>query len=240
MRIIVKSLIALAMVASAAPSFAQEIIVTAQRRAPNNYDGGYASGVVATQRPIINLKRTADYVVQPVRLTGDTRDAIARMNDLNATLRNMIAGAPKSGVEMALGDYVIEPLTLANYRGLTYAGDGRPDTSVTTFLIKVKLVPGMDLPAAKAQIARFVDSVDKVGRSTLTVMGEPTLSVVNPDQYRGQIADLIAADSATMAAKFGPGYGVDVTGLDRPVEWARAGLLEVFLYLPSTYTVTRN
>ena len=240
MRIIVKGLIVLAMLASAAPAFAQEMIVTAQRRAQNDYNGGYANGVVATQRPIINLKRTADYVVQPVRLTGDARDATVRMNDVNATLRNMIAGASKAGVEMATGDYVVEPLTVANYRNLTYGGDGRPDTSTTTFLVKLKLVPGMDIAAAKAQIKRFVDSVDKTGRSTLTVMGEPTLSVVNPDQYRGQIADLIAADAATMKVKFGPDYGVVVTGLDRPVEWARAGPLEVFLYLPSTYTITRN
>lgn len=240
MRIIVSSLIAFAMLASAAPAFAQEMIVTAQRRAQSDYNGGYANGVVATQRPIINLKRTADYVVQPVRLTGDTRDATVRKNDLNATLRNMIAGAPKAGVELATGDYVVEPLTLTNYGALNYASDGRPDTSMTTFLVKVKLVPGMDLAAAKTQITRFVDSVTKVGRSTLMVVGEPTLSVVNPDQYRGQIADLIAADAATMTVKFGTGYGVVVTGLDRPVEWARAGPVEVFLYLPSTYTVTRN
>ena len=98
----------------------------------------------------------------------------------------------------------------------------------------------MDIAAAKAQIGHFVDAVAKTGRSTLTVMGEPTLSVVNPDQYRGQIADLIAADAATMKVKFGPDYGVNVSGLDRPVEWARAGPVDVVLYLPSTYTVTRK
>lgn len=240
MRIIVKGLLVLAAVASAAPALTQEIIVTAQRRAPNSYDGGYASGVVATQRPIINLKRTADYVVQTVRLTGDTREAGKRMEDLNATLRNAVGAAGKGGVELATGDYVVAPLTLNNYQNLTYAGDGRPDTSQTSFLVKVKLTAGMDLATAKAQIARFVGGVVTVGRSTLTVWGDPTLSVVNPDQYRGAIADLIAADAATMAAKFGPGYGVDVTGLDRPVEWARAGPTEVFLYLPSAYIVRRN
>ncbi len=241
MRIIAKSLIAVAMLATAAPALAQEMIVTASRRSANDYNNsGYVNGVIAAQRSIINLKRTADYVVQPVRLTGDTRDAIARMNDINTTLHNMIDGAGKGGVELATGDYLVEPLTLANYRRLTYVGDGRPDTSTTTFLVKVKLAPGMDIAAAKAQIERFVGSVAKVGRSTLVTVGEPTLSVVNPDQYRGQIADLIAADAAVMKAKFGPDYGVDVTGLDRPVEWARAGPTEVFLYLPSTYTVTRR
>ncbi|WP_296611166.1 TonB-dependent receptor [Sphingomonas sp.] len=240
MRIIVYSLTAVAILAGTVPATAQEVIVTAQRRAAGDYNGGYANGVVSAQRPIITLKRSADYIVRSVKLIGDARDATVRMNDINATLRNMIATAPKAGVELALGDYVVEPLTEANYRNLAYASDGRPDTSMTTFLVKVKLVPDMDIPAAKTKIDRFIDSVAKVGRSTLATTGEPTLSVVNPDQYRGQIADLIAADAAKMSAKFGPAYGVEVTGLDRPVEWARASPLEVFLYLPSTYIVTRR
>lgn len=241
MRIVVNALIAATMLSAAMPSLAQEMIVTASRRGPGEYgNSGYVNGVVTTQRSIITLKRAADYVVQPVRLTGDTRDATARMDDINATLRNMIGGAGKAGVELATGDYVVEPLTLNNYRNLSYGGDGRPDTSMTTFLVKVKLAPGMDLAAAKAQIKRFIDSVTKVGRSTLTASGDPTLSVVNPDQYRGQIADLIAADAAAMKVKFGPDYGVNVTGLDRPVEWARAGPTDVFLFLPSAYIVTRR
>jgi len=239
MRIVFKALIALVAVASAAPAFAQEMIVTGQRRAADNY-GGYSGGVVAASRPIVVLKRTADYVVQTVHVTGDTREAEKRMADLNATLRNAIGQADKSGVELAIGDYVVIPLTLTNYQALNYVSDGRPDTSQTTILVKVKLVPGMTMNAATAQIAKFVAAVSAVGRSSLTVTGDPTLSVVNPDQYRGQIIDLIAADAAVSAGKFGPGYGVAVSGLDRPVEWARGGLLEVFLYLPAAYTVKRD
>lgn len=231
MRIIFKGLVALTLLAAAAPAVAQEVLVTAQRR------DGYVGGMVAAQRPVIHLKRTADYVVQTVWITGDTRDAAKRMEDINATLRNTIGGAAKAGVELAVGDYVIEPLTLTNYRNLSYGGDGRPDTSRTTFLVKVRLTPSLDIPAAKAQIAKFVESVAKVGRTSMTVSGEPTLSVVNPDQYRGAIVDLIAADAAVQAAKFGAGHGVDVSGIDRPVEWARSGLTEVSLYLPASYVV---
>lgn len=240
MRIVLGGVIALCAFATGLPANAQEVIVSAQRRGPGDYNNGNAAGMISAQRPIINLRRPADYIVRSVKLVGDARDATVRMNDINATLRNMIAAAPKAGVELALGDYVVEPLTEANYRNLNYASDGRPDTSMTTFLVKVKLVPGMDIPAAKATIDRFLGSVSKVGRSTLATSGEPTLSIVNPDQYRAQIADLIAADAARMSAKFGPAYGVEVTGLDRPVEWTRASPLDVFLYLPSAYTVTRR
>ncbi|HEY0625013.1 TonB-dependent receptor [Sphingomonas sp.] len=241
MRNLSKALVALVLTANAAPAFAQEVIVTTSRRAPGNF-GTYAVdlAVIPTQRSVISLKRSADYVVQTVWLAGDTREAAKRTEELEATLRNAIDGAGKAGVEIALGDYVVQPLTLTNYKSLSYIGDGRPDTSRATFLVKVRLTPGMSLAAAKAQIAKFVESVAKTGRTTLAVSGEPTLSVVNPDQYRGAIVDLIAADATVQAAKFGATYGVDVSGLDRPVEWARAGATEVFLFLPATYVVRRN
>lgn len=239
MRILFKSLIVISLLAAAAPAFAQEVLVSTQRRGYNS-EGGYTNGVVATGRPILNLEITADYAVMQVRAVGDTRDANVRMADLKAMIRSAIDKAPGSGVELAVGDYAIDPLTLKNYGFLPYSGDGRPDTSVTTFLAKVKLTPGMTIDAAQEKMSRFVASVPKVGRSSMSVSGLPFLSIVNPDQYRGRIIDLIAADAAANAAKFGPGYGVEVTGLDRPVEWARSGAVEVFLYLPSTYTVKKN
>ena len=232
--------IALAMLATAMPALAQEVIVTAQRRNYNASDSGYNNSLPATARPVVNLKRMADYIVLPVRAVNDTRDATTRQNDLNATIRNAIATADKAGVELAIGDYVLERLTLANTTRLTFSGDGRPDTSQTMFLAKIRVTPGMDLNSARERIDQYLAAVSKAGRSRIQSWGEPTLSVVNPDQYRPQIIDLIAADAAASAAKFGPGYGVEVSGLDRPVEWARAGPVEVFLYLPAAYTVRRD
>ncbi|MEG3180682.1 TonB-dependent receptor [Sphingomonas sp. LT1P40] len=239
MRLLSKVLIGGTMLSLAMPALAQEVIVTAQRRGFGG-DGSYSNGVIAASRPIINLKRTADFAVQPVRVVGDARDATARKADLRATIANMIAGAAKAGVELAIGEYVLTPLTLAEYGNLRFSGDGRPDTDQTFFLVKVRLTPGMDIATAKATVARFVEAVAKAGRTQVSISGEPTLSVVNPDQYRGQIIDLIAADAAASAAKFGTGSGVDVTGLDRPVEWARGGPTEVFLFLPSSYTVRKR
>lgn len=240
MRTVSKMLIATTMLGVAVPALGQEVLVTAQRRGYNNGDASYSDGVVASSRPIINLKRTADYAVQTVRVVGDARDSTTRRNDLRATISNMIATAGKAGVELATGNYVLEPLTLARYGNLAFSGDGRPDTDQTSFLAKVRLTPGMTIDAAKAKIAQFVASVSKVGRSQVSATDGLTLSVINPDQYRGQIIDLIAADAALSAAKFGTGSGVDVTGLDRPVEWARGGPTDVFLFLPSTYTVRKR
>ncbi len=65
---------------------------------------------------------------------------------------------------------------------------------------------------------------------------ELTLSVVRPDQYRGAIIEP-AADAHVTAAKMGPDYAIEAKGLERPVEWSRASLTEVFLYVPYEYSV---
>ena len=233
-------ILAVAALATAMPALAQEIVVSAQRRGYNPNDATYSNGVVATSRPIVNLRRPADFVVQTIHVAGDARDFTTRRADLRATVRGMIAGAGRAGVELATGDYVLEPLTGAGVEALPLAGDGRPDTDQTNFLAKVRLTPGMTLASAQAQIARFVAGAAKTGRTQVTVAGEPTLSLIDPDQYRGRIIELIAADAAVSASKFGPRYGVDVSGLDRPVEWARAGPTEVFLFLPAAYVVRRD
>ncbi|HEX7931213.1 MAG TPA: TonB-dependent receptor [Sphingomicrobium sp.] len=222
------------------PAAAQEVLVSGQRRGYNPGDATYNNGIVATSRPIIHLRRLADFAVQTVRVSGDTRERDSRRSELRSTIRNALAAADKAGIELATGDYVLERLTPVNFEGLPFNGDGRPDTDVTTFLAKVRLTPGMTIDAARERIAKFVASVSKTGRTQVGVLGDVGLSVVDPDQYRGAIVDLIAADAAISAGKFGADTGVDVTGLDRPVEWARAGPTDVFLFLPASYVIRKH
>lgn len=233
MRPVSKLLLAVTALASAAPAFSQEVVVTAARR------GSYlnAENNQSSERPIINLRRTADFAVLPAQILGDTRDETKRQEEIYAMLRAAIEIAPKFGVELSTGDYIVEPLTLANYKNLTLAGGGRSDTNAARFLVKTRLSEGMGSKAAQEQITRFFKAVPAVGRAEMTATSSMTLSVVNPDQYRAAIVDLIVADANATSTKFGPGYGVQVTGLDRPVEWARASLTEVFLYLPAAYTI---
>jgi hypothetical protein len=154
----------------------------------------------------------------------------------------MIRGAidlasKRSGIELATGSVVVEPLTTSSYRNLPLSNDGRPDTDKTTFLVKTRLSAATDAKAALDRIEAFVKDVPTVGRAEMKRSGDLTLSVVGPDQYRGQIIDLVAADARATVAKVGPGYAVEIKGLDRPVDWTRASLTEVFLYLPYTYNV---
>lgn len=229
-----RSVILAALVLMADPAFAQimgpqEIVVTAMRRQATDYDDHV---------PAIGLRRVADFAVQEVSVSGDTRDADKRHEEIYQMVRGAIELAGKrGGIELATGEMVVEPLTLQNYRNLKLATDGRPDSNRTTFLIKTRLSGGADAKAALDRITAFVKAVPTVGRAELKVIDDLTLTVVGPDQYRGQIIDLVAADARAAAAKLGPDYAVEAKGLDRPVEWSRASLTEVFLYVPYIYTI---
>jgi hypothetical protein len=237
------ALMGLSLFAGSAPALAQdeegqEIIVTGTRRSPGYGSDGEPLPIAVKPAPTLRLRRTADFAVQSVRIIGDTRDETKRREEIYAMLKGAIALAGKHGVELATGDYIVEPLTPANYRNLILEeDDDREDAEAATFLVKTPLAKGADAKAALDRITRFVKAVPAVGRAEIEAEGDLTLSVVGPDQYRGQIVDLVAADAAKVAAKFGPGQGVIVNGLDRPVEWSRVGLTEVSLYLPVSYSV---
>ena len=229
---VIRSLMAAALIAGmATPAGAQEVVVTASRASGNR------EGFLGTSLPIITMKRTADFAVQRVAITGDTRDQALRRKEIYAMVKRAIELARQHQVELATGDYVVEALTLENYGNLTLASDRRPDSERTSFIVKAKLEPGTDAKAALERIANFIKAVPPTGRAQIETVGDLTLSVLNPDQYRQKIIEMIAADAAATAARFGPEYGVEVRGLDRPVEWSRASLTEVFLYLPAAYVV---
>lgn len=110
--------------------------------------------------------------------------------------------------------------------------DNRPDSERVAFLAKAKLAGTQTGEAAQAQIDRYIDSVPEVGRAQMDAAGDSTLSIIGPDSYRPLIAARIGEDANAMAQRMGQGYAVEVEGLNMPVQWARSGPGEVFLYVP--------
>lgn len=246
MRIVTRSLLPLVLLASACPAWAQnegsEIIVTAMRRLhPGDDEDAIRVKAIPLPVPasVQMLRRHADFAVQQVVVVSDSLDEKERRREIQAMTRNALGQAGKSGVVLATGELVVEPLTLANYGELDIDAydDDDTDGQALKFLVKVPLTPGADAKAALASIDKYLKAVPAVGRAQIKPYSELTLSVVNPEQYRGAIIDLVARDTAATSARFGQGYGVEVTGLDRPVQWQRASLTEVQLYLPATSTV---
>lgn len=208
---------------------ADEIVVTGSRRQSDDFDAS---------RPVVGLRRAADFAILGVTIAGDTREQAKRRSEIFDMVKEAIALAPKFGVELATGDDVVEPLTIDNYRNLGLTSDNRPDTDRTSFLVKVRLGSGVDGVAARDRIKRFIKAVPPVGRAEIRgSSNDLTLSIVGPDKFRADILDIVAADAKAVANRLGPDYGVEIKGLDRPVEWTRAGLTDVFLYLPYNMVV---
>jgi len=230
------------LVAAATPALAQdegqEIVVTGFRKLSGNAEDGVREIRPVLPATALTMRRTADFAVQQVTIVGDTREEGKRREEIYAMTRKAIELAGKYGVQLATGELVIEPLTLANYKNLIVTEDEDQDEAeLVTFVVKTPLAPGMDSKTALERISKFIAEVPPVGRAELKARSELTLSVVNPEQYRRPIIAQIAKEAAATSAPFGTSYGVEVTGLERPVQWTQASLTEVLLYLPATYTV---
>lgn len=246
MRRVLIVLAAAGVVAGAMPVFAQdEIIVTGMRRLnPDNDDTRAVDIRSATMLPAVPaaaqmLRRTADFAVQQVVVVSDTVEEADANKEVQAMTRKAIDLSGASGVQLASGEIVVEPLNAGNYQDLKIEeiDEDEIDGQAVKFLVKVPLAPGIDAKTALARIDKFIKAVPAVGRAEIKAYSELTLSVVDPEQYRGAIIDLVAKDTGNTSGRFGAGYGVEVTGLDKPVQWKRASLTEVQLFLPSNSTV---
>ncbi|WP_423604109.1 TonB-dependent receptor [Sphingomonas sp. MS122] len=241
MRRLLIGLAAAGILTGAMPAIAQdEIVVTGMRRLnPGDGDNRPVELVVPTPAAVQMLRRTADFAVQQVIVVSDTVEEADARKEVQAMIRKAIDLSAGSGVQLASGEFVVEPLTPGNYKDLKIEEIDEDELSgeATKFLVKVPLAPGIDAKAALARIDKFIKAVPAAGRAQMKAYSELTLSVVDPEQYRGAIIDLVAKDTAVTSGRFGAGYGVEVTGLDKPVQWKRASLTEVQLFLPSNSTV---
>lgn len=223
---------------------AADIVITGSLLRPRNDD---RPRPFVPPAPIQMLRRTADFAIREVVVVSDTLDEDAAKKEVLDMVRKAIDLSGSSGVLIASGELVVEPVTVANYKDLKLIDSDDDDDEdkrnedldgqYVKILIKVPLAPEIDAKTALAKIDRFMTKVPKIGRAEIKPYSDLTLSVVNPEQYRGAIIDLVARDTAATGARFGTGYGVEVTGLDKPVQWKRSGLTEVQLYLPASSTI---
>ncbi len=170
-RSLVGAVLAATLMATAAPAQddgAGEIIVTAMRRIDRSTDDPLRVReiVVSTPAAIQTLRRTADFAVQQVVIASDTTDEDEAKAEVLAMTRKAIDLARASGVEVATGEMVVEPLTVANYKELEVTDDDNEiDGQLVKFLVKVPLAAGIDAKAALARIDKFIKTVPAVGRA---------------------------------------------------------------------------
>lgn len=214
---------------------ADEIVVTGSRIR------GYDGNEVVQAPPAVTVTRRADNLIVSVQVVNDTRDAVARRNELIQTLRNMVRAARSQpaialsveddGQLVAFTDDMLSTLTLG-------VDSGRSDTSMTSVIIKTPIRPDDTLDSASGRIEQFVAQVEKTGRSLATITGDWQLSIVKPAQYRPAVLEAVAADARRTSAIFGEGYAVHVDGMANTLTWVQSGPLELAMYVPYSMAVT--
>ena len=200
----------------------QEIVVTASQI--SEYD--------ATETPHVVLRKRADNLLVEVDVICDTRDPTLRRAELKATLRSMIAAAARDpSIELGLGEEVVGKVDETMIDTLIGPA-GRVDTEQVTLLIKTRITPSDTLDGASKRVDDFIKKTPKSGRTEIIATDEVNLSLIQPEQYRGEVIALIAKDSLKTAGAFGEDYGVMAHGLQLPISWYQSGPLELALYIP--------
>lgn len=203
-----------------------EVVVTA-----NRLNAPYS----VPNRPVVGLRRRADSAVMRLTISSDSRDEADRTREIQAMLAAALDRAGPAGVELVIGSFELVPVTQANYRTLPLLPGGRVDTSRVELMLKVKLT-GTAADAQK-RLTDFAAALPNTGRGVVEPAYGVTLTIVNPDQYRDQIVQLVADSARKYSAMFGADYGVQVSGIDGQIAWSQVSPTEVFLYIPYSYTV---
>ena len=223
-------LLSVALLTASSPVLAQdqmgEIMVTAQRSSGEFY---------SDEQTVIGLRRQADSAVQNVSITSDSRDEAMRKREIHAMLLAVIERAGSAGVQLVTGDFELTPVTRENFKDLLFEKGNRPDTSKIDLMVKAKLAGSTG--NAQKRIDDFIKAVPASGRALMDKLGDPTLTIINPDQYRDEIVKLVAESSKRYAGYFGPDYGVEVGGLNEQLAWAQVSGTEVFLYIPYRFSI---
>lgn len=200
-----------------------EVVVTGSRVMSDDY----------SSIPAISVEKRADFLVQRVRLTNDTRALDGRRTELYQTIRDLVNDAAKrSHLALGFGDDFLVPITAKDYEIPLSPGTKRPDTTSTEFYVKRQLGPADDVALALRELTTFITKARMSGRTEIEPLYEVALSIVDPEKYRYEIISQIAADAKRLQGAVGVGCKVDISGLSGRVSWQRSDVSQLMLYIP--------
>lgn len=217
------------------PTLAQDadtIIVTGSRIERDDYDEYYDD-----QQAAIGLTRKADYFVKPILVSSDSRDADTRRAEVTAMLRATIARAEAQGINLVAGRYRLSALTAESFDDLEFGRGSRPDTTQVQIYARLPVGGRFDrVEDVDELVSGFTKAIPVTGRSYIETRST-VLAIDNPEGYRGAVVRAIADEAKSYAAMFGPGYGVEVRGLDSELYFKQASETEVFLYINHSFVI---
>jgi hypothetical protein len=188
--------------------------------------------------PYVVLTRRADHLYTSITVEDDTRDAKIRVQELRTALKAVLAAVkqePRITLSVEKND-VLKDFTEDLIDQYITSGS-RPDTSQARILVKTAIGPDDTYDSTTGRIEDFIKRIPKIGRSDVISNDDYEIAVVGPQQYHAAVIAKIATNAKETAAMFGGDYGVTIEGMYRPLQWYRAGQLDLALYIPYTMVV---
>jgi hypothetical protein len=207
------------------PAFAQEMteeIVVTGIRASDMYE----------TMPAVTLKKTADFMVQRIKIVNDSRSEEQRNTEIRETLQNLNNGAKKhDGLQISYGEDYLQPLDPKD-PSLIFKQDSRADTSVFYLSVKQKINPEKPPILQKDELIKFIKDTKKSGRTEIDIPSGIDLSIVSPERYRNEIIKRIGEENQAIKSSIGDSCSLTIDGLGNRVEWEQSGMTELMLYIP--------
>jgi hypothetical protein len=205
----------------------EEVIVTGSR----------ITDFISDLPPAVTLTKRADFMIQTIKITNDSRHEKDRRREIYTTIAKMLEKAGNNQLfTLGTGEDYFVPLTTENYK-LPLTKGKRTDTSETWLLVKAPVNQKASANKIVSSIRDFITSAAKVGRTEILPDEDLGLSIIQPEKYRAEIIKKIAADVKAAANAFGPGYRIRLKGLESPLVWERQGLATMTLYIPYAFEI---
>jgi hypothetical protein len=188
--------------------------------------------------PPIAIQRPGDELVLDIVLRNDTRDETARLSELHATVLELVrSGSGRVEVRYAAADGAIV-LDRDNYRVEAEEDSEREDASMLELRLRTAVRAGVAGNAQTSAMREFARKAKVHGRTEVDANGEIAVTLKQPEKYRRELLEAIAAEVRQVQGVFGPTCRIDVSGLDSRVEWRRASATELLLFLPYSFDLS--
>lgn len=228
MKVIPVAAIALSILLFSGLAQSEEVVVTGLRASE-----GY-SGI-----PAVAIKKSADYLVQEIKLTNDSRSPDLRKKEIISTIEGMLKrAATDKKIALSYGKGFISPIDLTGESLQIIEDGGRSDTSTVRIFVKILLTAEDNTKARIADLRNFISRSQVVGRTEIESLGDVGLSIVNPEKYRYELLEKIAEENKRLLKVMGGNCKVTLTELSNRVTWRRTEVAELTLYIPYETQVT--
>jgi len=208
--------------ASDAQVMLDEIVVTGTRIEADYYG-----------MPAVTIMKQADFLVQNIRLTNDSRSPDLRKVEIVETIEHLIERSESmDGMALSYGSGFLEPINLTDESLQLIEDRQRIDTSYIDIFAKVAFTANRDSKSQIGDLKEFISGVEKKGRTEIIPLGDIGLSIIGPEQYRYEIIQKIAGENARISEAMNADCDISIGGLEGRVEWERTGVSELTLFIP--------